>query len=70
MKSYSPNSVSETKVVSLNHFFKYVDISDIEWLAYKFELKVKENLLSIQGLEKGTSVNYSKKERLGLKVRF
>ena len=69
MKSYSPNSVSETKVVSLNHFLKYVDISDIKWLA-KFELKVKENLLSIQGLEKGTSVNYSKKELLGLKVRF
>ena len=68
MKSYSPNSVSETKVVSLNHFFKYVDISDTEWLAYNFELKMKENLLSIQGLEKGTSVKYSKKERL--KVRF
>ena len=70
MKSYSPNSVSEKKVVSLNHFFKYVDISYIEWLAYKFELKVKENLMSIQGLEKGTSVKYSKKEKLGLKVRF
>ena len=68
MKSYSPNSVSETKVVSLNYFFKYVDISDTEWLAYNFELKMKENLLSIQGLEKGTSVKYSKKERL--KVRF